>query len=145
MLSPRSLNRTITFLAILAATLATSPGLAADPTVVVMLFDGLAPVYIEEFDTPNFDRMQREGAWTHQMDPAFPTISLINGVTISTGSRGLWWLSHRPALRPMRRRCVRLETPGSTCSPNSTWQRWSSTDRSWSSSRGQTVRRPRLP
>ncbi|HEX9814908.1 MAG TPA: alkaline phosphatase family protein, partial [Myxococcota bacterium] len=58
---------------------------AGERTVVVMLFDGFAPAYIEDFQTPNFDRMREEGAFTHRMDPAFPTISLINGVTISTG------------------------------------------------------------
>ena len=58
---------------------------AADRTVVVMLFDGFAPAYIERFPTPAFDRMRERGAYTHRMEPAFPTISLINGVTISTG------------------------------------------------------------
>ncbi len=58
---------------------------AAERTAVVMLFDGFAPAYMEHFATPAFDRIQKEGAWTHRMDPAFPTISLINGVTISTG------------------------------------------------------------
>ncbi len=60
-------------------------GDGGERTAVVMLFDGFAPRYIERFPTPTFDRLQREGAWTHRMDPAFPTVSLINGVTISTG------------------------------------------------------------
>jgi hypothetical protein len=54
-------------------------------TFVVMLFDGLSPRYIERFDTPHFDRLRREGAWSHAMDQAFPTISLNGGATISTG------------------------------------------------------------
>jgi hypothetical protein len=70
------------------ACLALAPSLASagsERTVVLMLFDGIAPVYLERFPTPAFDRIRAEGAWTHRMDPAFPTISLINGVTISTG------------------------------------------------------------
>lgn len=62
-----------------------APVHAFDTTMILMLFDGFSPEYIRNFDTPNFDRLRKEGAWTHQMDPAFPTISLINGVTISTG------------------------------------------------------------
>lgn len=54
-------------------------------TVVVMLFDGLAPALLDGADTPNLDRMRAEGAWTHNMVPPFPSISLIGGVTISTG------------------------------------------------------------
>ena len=71
----------------LALTLALlgSPVRATERTFVVMLLDGFAPVYMERFPTPAFDRLRSEGAWTHRMDPAFPTISLINGVTISTG------------------------------------------------------------
>lgn len=53
--------------------------------MVVMLFDGFSPRYIEQFPTPSFDRLRSEGAWTHAMDQAFPTISLIGAVTISTG------------------------------------------------------------
>ncbi len=54
-------------------------------TVVVMLFDGLAPTLLEAQDTPAFARLRSEGSWTHNMVPAFPTISLISGFTISTG------------------------------------------------------------
>ena len=54
-------------------------------TVVVMLFDGLAPSLLEGVDTPALDRMRREGSWTHDMVPPFPSISLIGGFTISTG------------------------------------------------------------
>jgi hypothetical protein len=34
---------------------------------------------------PAFDRMRAQGAWTNRMEPAFPSLSLTNGVTISTG------------------------------------------------------------
>ncbi len=69
----------------LLASLAASPALAADTTLVVMLFDGLSPRYLERFPAPTFQRLRAEGAFTHRMDPVFPTISLVNGVTISTG------------------------------------------------------------
>lgn len=81
-----SLSRALLVAAIVCFSLTHSPANAGSGhTVVVMLFDGIAPVYIERFPTPAFDRIRAEGAWTHRMDPAFPTISLINGVTISTG------------------------------------------------------------
>ena len=61
------------------------PTRAAERTVVVMLFDGFAPAYFELYPTPAFDRMRTQGAWTNRMEPAFPTLSLTTGVTISTG------------------------------------------------------------
>ena len=81
----RCLHLTLTLMLFGMLATASAPVRAADSTVVVMLFDGFSPAYIGAYDTPNFDRLQREGAWTHRMDPAFPTISLINSVTISTG------------------------------------------------------------
>jgi len=60
----------------------------ADPvarTVVVLLFDGVSLSFLANLSTPTFDVLRREGAWTHHMEPAFPTISLPNQVTISTG------------------------------------------------------------
>jgi predicted AlkP superfamily pyrophosphatase or phosphodiesterase len=66
----------------LAGTPARSPAVR---TVVVLLFDGLAPTLLEGRATPALDRLRREGAWTHNMVPPFPSISLISGFTISTG------------------------------------------------------------
>ena len=57
----------------------------AKRTVVVLLFDGVAPALIGPDATPTLDRMRREGTWTHDMVPPFPSISLISGFTISTG------------------------------------------------------------
>jgi len=65
-----------------------NPGAAAVPserTVVVLLFDGVAPALLELAPTPAFTRMREEGAFTHAFVPPFPTISLISGFTISTG------------------------------------------------------------
>ncbi len=54
-------------------------------TVVILLFDGFAPSLLQDIPAPNLARLRREGAWSHQMIPAFPTISLISQTTISTG------------------------------------------------------------
>jgi predicted AlkP superfamily pyrophosphatase or phosphodiesterase len=64
------------------------PALGAKPaerTVVVLLFDGVAPALLELAPVPAFERIRREGAFTHGFEPPFPTISLISGFTISTG------------------------------------------------------------
>jgi predicted AlkP superfamily pyrophosphatase or phosphodiesterase len=71
-----------------AAALLATPALAAPPderTVVVLLFDGVAPALLELAPTPAFARMREEGAFTHAFVPPFPTISLISGFTISMG------------------------------------------------------------
>ena len=36
-------------------------------------------------NTPNFDRLKREGAWSRHLVPAFPTISMTNHATFETG------------------------------------------------------------
>jgi predicted AlkP superfamily pyrophosphatase or phosphodiesterase len=69
----------------LATGASSAAGAPVDRTVVLMLFDGFAPAVVDRFETPQLDRMGREGVFTHRFEPAFPTISLINGVTISTG------------------------------------------------------------
>jgi alkaline phosphatase D len=53
--------------------------------VLLLLFDGWAPAMLDDVNTPTLDRMRADGAWTHHMYAAFPTISLVNQVTISTG------------------------------------------------------------
>jgi len=58
---------------------------ATDRTVVLLLFDGWAPALLDSVPTPALQRIRTEGAWTHHMVPAFPSISLINQTTISTG------------------------------------------------------------
>ncbi len=68
-----------------ACVLADSPALASDRTVILMLFDGFSPAYVEKFDTPNLNRMRVEGAFTDRMLPPFPSISLIGSFTIATG------------------------------------------------------------
>ncbi len=52
---------------------------------MLLLFDGFAPQIVDAFSTPALDRMGREGTYSHALDPVFPSISLTNGITISTG------------------------------------------------------------
>ncbi|MEX0838598.1 MAG: ectonucleotide pyrophosphatase/phosphodiesterase [Parvibaculum sp.] len=72
----------LTGLALLAA-----PAHAADNerTVIVVMFDGVAPAMIEAANTPNFDRIREEGVWSNHLVPAFPTVSLSNHTTFATG------------------------------------------------------------
>jgi hypothetical protein len=57
---------------------------APERDVVVMVFDGVAPALFETNHTPAFARLRGEGAWSHGLEPAFPTISLINGAASTT-------------------------------------------------------------
>jgi predicted AlkP superfamily pyrophosphatase or phosphodiesterase len=64
------------------------PALAAPPqerTVVVLLFDGVAPSLLQLAPVPAFERMRAQGSFSHGFEPPFPSISLISGFTISTG------------------------------------------------------------
>ncbi|MBI3678002.1 MAG: alkaline phosphatase family protein [Proteobacteria bacterium] len=58
---------------------------AAERTVVVVLFDGFPPRLLSPSGTPNLNRIAKEGAWSADLVPAFPTISLINHTTFATG------------------------------------------------------------
>lgn len=57
----------------------------AEQSVVLLLFDGFSPRYLERFPAPSFDRLRREGSFSHDMEPPFPSMSQSGGVTISTG------------------------------------------------------------
>jgi predicted AlkP superfamily pyrophosphatase or phosphodiesterase len=73
-------------LALACVALAAAPAAAVPArTVVLLLYDGLAPALLAAHETPAFDRIAREGAVSHHLEPVFPSISLINQVTISTG------------------------------------------------------------
>lgn len=58
---------------------------SSDRVVVLLVFDGLAPDLVRSVPTPNLDRMKREGAYTLSMLPVFPTLSMPNHTTLSTG------------------------------------------------------------
>lgn len=66
----------------LAPSAASAP---SDRNVVVLVFDGLAPELVRSVKTPNLDRMAREGAHTLAMRPVFPTLSMPNHNSLSTG------------------------------------------------------------
>ena len=73
------------FLALLAVC-AAHPALAADRTVVVVLFDGFSPAMMDAAKaTPNFDTIKREGAWSRHLVPVFPSLSLANHTSFATG------------------------------------------------------------
>jgi predicted AlkP superfamily pyrophosphatase or phosphodiesterase len=57
----------------------------SERTVVLLLFDGWAPALLVDTPTPALARMREEGAWTHHMLPVFPSVSLVNQVSVSTG------------------------------------------------------------
>lgn len=81
------MRRAAALLAALLASLA-PPALAGPPlerTVVVLLFDGVAPALLQLAPVPAFERIRAEGAFSHGFEPPFPSISLISGFTISTG------------------------------------------------------------
>lgn len=58
---------------------------AAERTVVVVMFDGFAPAMADATDTPNLDRIKREGAWSRHLIPEFPSLSMVNHTTFETG------------------------------------------------------------
>jgi predicted AlkP superfamily pyrophosphatase or phosphodiesterase len=79
---PRMLLRTWMLLPLLACA---SIARGAEPTVVVVMFGGFAADYVEMYSTPALDQMRKEGAWSQDMEPTFPSVSLTNAVSISTG------------------------------------------------------------
>jgi predicted AlkP superfamily pyrophosphatase or phosphodiesterase len=57
----------------------------SERTVVLLVFDGLAPALVRAVETPSLKRIAREGASTLAMVPVFPTLSMPNHVSLSTG------------------------------------------------------------
>ena len=58
---------------------------APERTVVLVLYDGFLPSLIDSNKTPAFHRIEHEGSFTRQLEPVFPSISLANQTSISTG------------------------------------------------------------
>lgn len=54
-------------------------------TTIVLLYEQLDASLIESTETPAFDRMRKEGAWTHEVAPVFPNTTVSNAFTVSTG------------------------------------------------------------
>ena len=82
-------RRTNRFFAAILASLALycAPASATDidRTVIVVLFDGFAPSMVKAANTPNLDRMRVEGTWSHRLAPVFPSVSLTNHTSFTTG------------------------------------------------------------
>ncbi len=52
--------------------------------IVILCIDGLGPDYLEEAQTPNMDRMAKEGCFTVG-DSVIPSVTNVNNVSIITG------------------------------------------------------------
>lgn len=88
------MKKLLSVLALICAALFATGVMAAERTVVVVLFDGFSPAMLDEVRTPNFDRIKREGVWSRHLVPAFPTLSMTNHNTFSTGC----WPAHHGIL-----------------------------------------------
>jgi predicted AlkP superfamily pyrophosphatase or phosphodiesterase len=56
---------------------------AAEPTVILLSFDGTRPAAVQPL--PVFQRIMAEGAWADRLVPAFPSNTFPNHVTFVTG------------------------------------------------------------
>jgi predicted AlkP superfamily pyrophosphatase or phosphodiesterase len=62
-----------------------APRRPGEHTVVLFVFDGFAQATLRAADAPNLTRMAREGAHTLDMMPVFPSLSMPNHFSLSTG------------------------------------------------------------
>lgn len=66
--------------------LSVSGALAADRTVVVVLFDGFSPAMMDAAQPmSHFNEIKREGVWSRHLVPVFPSLSLPNHTSFATG------------------------------------------------------------
>jgi predicted AlkP superfamily pyrophosphatase or phosphodiesterase len=94
--SAMALVRILFALAVSAATfslvslpaLATQPPSPSDarPLVVIAVFDGLRPDSVTAEDMPTLFRLRREGVSYRTSHSTFPTVTRVNGATLSTGT-----------------------------------------------------------
>jgi arylsulfatase A-like enzyme len=63
----------------------TVPRRDGDATVVLFVFDGFGPTIVRAAKTPNLDRIRQSGAYTLDLMPAFPSLSMPNHFSLSTG------------------------------------------------------------
>lgn len=70
---------------LIAALVATAAVQAAERTVVLVMFDGFAPAMADATQTPNLDRIKKEGVWSRHLVPVYPTMSLPNHTSFATG------------------------------------------------------------
>ena len=71
------------FAALALAVLAATRSLAAEPTVILISFDGTRPAAVAKL--PAFARIAADGAWADAMRPSFPANTFPNHATLVTG------------------------------------------------------------
>lgn len=62
-----------------------APHQIGKPYLVLVSFDGFRHDYMELFDTPNFDRVEAEGARADALVPVFPAMTFPSHYSIATG------------------------------------------------------------
>ncbi len=61
------------------------PDSSGNTVVIWISIDGVRPDYIERSETPFFDRMMREGAYSLALEPVFPSLTFPNHASQATG------------------------------------------------------------
>src|SRR5690606_10417058 len=56
-------------------------------TVLWISIDGVRPDYIDRGETPTLDRLMREGAFTRDLVPVFPSLTFPSHVSLATGTK----------------------------------------------------------
>ncbi|WP_202842981.1 ectonucleotide pyrophosphatase/phosphodiesterase [Luteimonas saliphila] len=112
------LHRLLVPLCLLLLGACATPGIApqtdAPRTLLLVSLDGVHPSYLGRGDTPNLDRLAREGVQAAWMNPSYPSLTFPNHYTIVTGLRpdrhgivhntmhddalGGFWLANREAV-----------------------------------------------
>src|SRR5690349_22000390 len=62
------------------------PAPAARHRMIVFVWDGLRPDFINPQDTPNVHALRTRGVWFSDNHSTYPTFTLINGATFATGA-----------------------------------------------------------
>ncbi len=80
-------RRTIRFLlaCCLGLFINTGAAFAEDRVAVVILVDGLTPSFIQNSNTPTLDMLAKDGVSSDHLVPVYPTVSMSNHVSFTTG------------------------------------------------------------
>jgi len=57
-----------------------------EPYVIMVSFDGFRHDYMNKTETPNFDKLEKEGVKAESLIPVFPSLTFPNHYSIATGS-----------------------------------------------------------
>ena len=57
-----------------------------EPYVIMVSFDGFRHDYMDKTETPNFDKLEKEGVKAESLIPVFPSLTFPNHYSIATGS-----------------------------------------------------------